>query len=110
EIAGTALIPAPERKPAAFVQASVRGTPFVRRTNSEGRFVFSSLEEGPWMVTVSEDDDGDGKPERRRILSAVLRHAPHRTAPSYVPLLVNEGEPQLSGIDVGDVLLEGTVT
>lgn len=109
EIAGTALLPGPEPKPAAFVQANVRGTSFVRRTNSEGRFVFSGLQEGPWMVTVNEDADGDGKPERRRVVSAVLRQTPHRTSPSYVPFVAGEGQTQLSGVDVGEVLLEGTV-
>lgn len=109
EIAGTAFVESVEKKPAAFVQASVRGTSFVRRTSSEGRFVFSGLQEGPWMVTVSEDEDGDGKPERRRIVSAVLRDVPHRTSPSYVPLVTEEGQAQLAGVDVGEVLLEGTV-
>src|SRR5690606_3821772 len=92
EIAGTALLPGPEAKPAAFVQANVQGTSFVRRTSSEGRFVFSGLEEGPWVVNVSEDDNGDGKAERRRVVSAVLRHVPHRTSPSYLPLLGGEGQ------------------
>jgi hypothetical protein len=102
EIQGTALLPGGER-PAAFAQAFVGGTSFVRRTDSRGEFTFSGLREGPWVVVVSEDLDGNGIADRRRVSSVVLRQDLHRYAP------FSEAQDALTGVYMGELVLEGTV-
>jgi len=92
--------------PAPYAQVKVRGTGQFRRADSEGKFVVWDLEAGSWVLQVTSDDDGDGLPDRRRVMTTILREAPHRQA-SIVPGTGGE-EARLTGVDIGEVLLEGT--
>jgi len=105
EIHGQAVDERGERIP--YAQVTVPGTQRTVRADSEGAFVLWDLTAGSWVLKVTSDADGDGIPERRRVLATTLREVEHRRQTEFIPGVTNRPT-ELTGIDVGAVTLEGT--
>jgi hypothetical protein len=103
EIRGTAVTETGDAS--AFAHVRVQGANMSRRADSAGNFRVWDLDEGPWVLRIDEDGDGDGVPERQRVITTVLR----RTNVQRTLLNTSENV-ELTGVDVGEVVLEGTAT
>jgi hypothetical protein len=90
---------------AAFAHVRVQGANVTRRADSAGHFRVWDLDEGPWVLRIDEDNDGDGVAERQRVITAVLR----RTNVQRTLIETSENL-ELTGVDVGEVVLQGTAT
>ncbi len=79
---------------AAFVKVSVDGAALVRRADNAGNFAANGLSLGTWIVRFSDDNDGDGLVDNAAVVAV------------SVPVNVDGG---VSGVDLGDVVVSGTV-
>jgi hypothetical protein len=94
--------------PAVGAVVAVTGSDRVTQAGANGEVVLDALVPGRWILRLSEDDDGDGAPERGAYVSAELRRA-------GVPKNLTDGcsgEPPnvTTSFLAGDVALEDTGT
>ena len=60
---------------ATGASVAVAGSDRVTQADADGQIVVSELLPGRWILRITEDDDGDGNPERGAYLSTALRRA-----------------------------------
>lgn len=87
---------------AAYAQVAVVGTGLVRQADSEGNLALTDLGAGTYILRIADDDDGDGQPERSRLVATTLVVAEKPEAIGF------GGGPQLVSTSLGEVVLEGT--
>lgn len=90
--------------PAPYAQVSLLGTGLVRQATDRGSLVVTDLGAGTYLMRVSDDEDGDGQPERSRLISTSLVVA---SKPEAFGVASSE---QLVSVALGEVVVEGTST
>lgn len=83
-------------EPAKFSLVSSPNAGTVRRASQDGTFVVRGLAEGAWALRFVDDADGDGIFERQAVRAV------------RIAVVADGAGQRLSGIDVGDVRLDGT--
>jgi hypothetical protein len=61
--------------PAVGASVAVAGSDRVTQAGADGEILLDALVPGHWLLRITEDDDGDGAPERGAYLGAQLRRA-----------------------------------
>ncbi|HEY4222203.1 MAG TPA: carboxypeptidase-like regulatory domain-containing protein, partial [Myxococcota bacterium] len=74
EITGTAL--REDGSPAQGALIAVAGSQRVVAADAHGNFAVTDLVPGTWILHITEDDQGDGVPERAAFVSATARFVP----------------------------------
>lgn len=89
--------------PASNALVSLQGSARVTTAGADGSFVLAGLVPGTWFVRITEDDDGDGAPERGAHVPVEIRRA-------GVPKNLSDGcagapKDVVTSVLLGDVLL-----
>lgn len=101
DVAGQAVRPSGEV--ASFASVRIEGLPIRATAQPDGHFLVRGVPEGTWRLNAKDDVDQDGWPER----SAVVGFRILNTAAAEG--LFGTGEPALSSVNLGEVVLEGTI-
>jgi hypothetical protein len=89
--------------PAPYAKVLPAGMGGVRRTDSDGRFLVKGLSAGGYTLSISDDENGDGWPERATDRSFAITSQRHSEG------LFGQGEAKLTWVDMGDVVLDPIV-
>lgn len=89
---------------APYAQVNMLGTGLVRQATDSGALVMTDLGAGSYLMRVSDDEDGDGQPERSRLISTNLVVA---SKPDAFGAGTSQ---QLVSVALGEVVVEGTST
>jgi hypothetical protein len=101
-------------EPAPFAQVALPGSGRSARSDSEGRFLLRGLQPGGWALRLADDVDGDGWAERAALRPFRVELAPHANTP--VDVVAGGGDPEITGLQLGDIelaptgVIDGTVT
>lgn len=87
---------------AAYSQVNLMGVGLVRQATSDGAFVMTDLSAGTYILRINDDDDGDGQPDRSRLVATSLVVADKPDAFGF-----GSGQ-QLVSTSLGEVIVEGT--
>lgn len=92
-----------EGQGAPFAKVSPEGSGRLFTATSSGDFVVRGLGPGGWVLRLTDDEDGDGWPERAAYRAFALRAEPMADG------LFGESEARLGFVLLGEVSLEGVV-
>lgn len=87
---------------AAYSQVNMMGVGLVRQASSDGAFALTDLSAGTYILRINDDEDGDGQPDRSRLIATSLVVANKPDAFGF-----GSGQ-QLVSTHVGEVVIEGT--
>lgn len=101
EIKGRAI--RPDGTAAAFADINLEGSPLHTTAQADGQFSLQNVPEGTHRLFLREDSDGDGWPERAKVLGFRIVNVAKATG------VVGVGAEELSGVNFGAVTLDGVV-
>lgn len=102
DVAGQAVRPGGDV--ASFASVRIEGLPIRTNALPDGHFLVPNVPEGTWRLNAKDDVDGDGWPERSAIVGFRILNTQSATG-----LFGATETPTRSSVDLGKVVLEGTI-
>lgn len=88
---------------AAFADIDLEGSPLHTTAQADGRFSIRNVPEGTHRLFLREDQNGDGWPDRAKVVGFRIVNVAKAAG------LIGVGEAELSGVNFGQVTLDGVV-